>query len=228
MSPCPIDAIRCLAVVESERLRRGVQLRVVRLRVRGGAARGRASRARSWPRCSAPRCGSTAGSCGARARCARARASRGSGAPFGDVTISTVSEFLQLARERRDAPVHLRALAVDADLGVHREGEVDRRRALGELDHVAGGREVRRSRPGTGRASGTRGTRRDSSHRAGTRAPGATSAVSCSSLVRAGAILLVQPVGRDAVLGGRCISRVRICISYSWRPGPKTVVCSDW
>ena len=36
----------------------------------------------------------------------------------------------ELARQRRDAAIHLRALAVDAHLGVHREREVDRRRAL--------------------------------------------------------------------------------------------------
>src|SRR5690606_2265874 len=47
----------------------------------------------------------------------------------------------QLPRERRDPPVHPRALAVDADLGVYREGEVDRSRPLRELEDITRGRE---------------------------------------------------------------------------------------
>ena len=112
-SPCPIDAIRVLRVVEAERFRGGVEQRVVRLGDGGAAsARARESPGRASPTCSAPRCGATGGSCVARAPCARAPASRGSASRVGDVMISTVSEFLQLARERRDAAVDLRALAV--------------------------------------------------------------------------------------------------------------------
>jgi hypothetical protein len=48
---------------------------------------------------------------------------------------------LELPRERRDAPVDLRPRAVQPHLRVHREREVDRRRALRQLDDVARRRE---------------------------------------------------------------------------------------
>src|SRR6185437_5328669 len=48
---------------------------------------------------------------------------------------------LELARERSHAPVHARTVAVQANFRVHGEREVDRRRALGKLDHVTRRRE---------------------------------------------------------------------------------------
>ena len=63
------------------------------------------------------------------------------GLAVGDVMISTVSEFLSSRARRRHASVDSRALAMEANLGVHREREVDRRRALRQLDHVARRRE---------------------------------------------------------------------------------------
>jgi uncharacterized protein YejL (UPF0352 family) len=46
---------------------------------------------------------------------------------------------LQAVVERHDAPVDLGATAVVADLGVHAVGEVQRRRALGQVDGVPSG-----------------------------------------------------------------------------------------
>ncbi len=43
--------------------------------------------------------------------------------------------------QRRDAAVDARALTVLADFRMHREREVDRRRALRQAFHVAAGRE---------------------------------------------------------------------------------------
>src|SRR5258705_6635011 len=48
---------------------------------------------------------------------------------------------LELAGETRDPAVDARALAVQSDFGVDSESEVDRRRALGQLNHVARRRE---------------------------------------------------------------------------------------
>ena len=44
----------------------------------------------------------------------------------------------ELAGQTGDAPVDARTLTMEADLRVNREGEVDRRRPLGQLDDVAG------------------------------------------------------------------------------------------
>src|SRR5438132_1316505 len=43
--------------------------------------------------------------------------------------------------ERRDPAVHASAIAVLADFGVHHEGEIDRRRTLGQPLHVTPRRE---------------------------------------------------------------------------------------
>ncbi len=48
---------------------------------------------------------------------------------------------LQLTGERRDSAVYQRARAVISDLGVHGEGEIDGRRTLGQLLHIARRRE---------------------------------------------------------------------------------------
>ena len=228
-SPCPIDAIRWLRVGQVERLRRRLELRRRRASAAGAActSRSRISRPSFADVCvllvpqplpdlvpRAPR---------AHVRqpvAARLRA-------YGDVMISTVSEFLSCARERRDPPVDLRARAVQPDLGVHREREVDRRRALRQLDDVAGRREdedlvlvqveleeleelVRRLR-----------VELQLEHLAEpVQVP--------VELVGALRVLLVRQCAAMPNSAVRCISRVRIWISNSCRPGPKTVVCSDW
>ncbi len=52
-----------------------------------------------------------------------------------------VLAVLERTVQRRDAAVDARPLTVLADLRVHREREVDRRRALRQAFHVAAGRE---------------------------------------------------------------------------------------
>src|SRR3954468_22113065 len=49
--------------------------------------------------------------------------------------------ILELARQAGDASVDARALAMQTNFSVNGEGKVDRRRAFGQLDYVAGGRE---------------------------------------------------------------------------------------
>ena len=109
--PARSTRCRCFTSFRLELLRDRLQLRRRRASAsrRRRTSRSRISRPSRSPTSAAPRAAATAGSCGARAPCARAPASRGSARAVGDVMISTVSEFLSCARERRDAPVDLRA-----------------------------------------------------------------------------------------------------------------------
>src|ERR1700694_4428838 len=60
-----------------------------------------------------------------------ARLGRGAGQNFHGITA------LELAVQRRNTAVDLSSLALETDLSVHMESEIDRRRALGEPLHVA-------------------------------------------------------------------------------------------
>ena len=53
------------------------------------------------------------------------------------VRISTTSPLRSAVLERHDAPVHLRAHAAVADVGVDRVGEIDGRRVARQHDHFA-------------------------------------------------------------------------------------------
>ena len=228
-SPWPIDAYRCVRVAQRERLRR---------RVSSAASSGLTSRRRfsSRSRISCPSftdddCSSWRSHCRilCRARPVRTCASQSRlGRAVGEVMISTVSEL----RSGRDSgamrPLTFAPAQCSPTSRVHGEGEVDRRRALGQLDDVALRREdedlvgveieleeleelVRRLRvelqlenlaePGEVPVELVGSS---------SRPPCTASAPRCRS-PRCGAS-----------------SRVRIWISYSCRPGPNTVVCSDW
>ena len=134
---------------------------------------------------------------------------------------------LELAVQRRDAPVDLGALAVQPDLGVHVEREVDRRRALGQLHHVALRREdedlvlVQVDLEELEELLGPVGVQLQLEHLA-------EPAEVLVQLVRRLPSRLYSQCAAMPNSAVRCISRVRIWISKSWPPGPKTVVCSDW
>ena len=74
-----------------------------------------------------------------RARLVRTSASQSRDGPRScfAVRISTMSPDLQLVVQRDDLAVHLGADAAVADVGVDRVGEVERRRAGGEVLHLA-------------------------------------------------------------------------------------------
>ena len=146
----------------------------------------------------------------------------------GDLDLGAVGEF---RKQRNRAAIHLRADRRVADVGVDRIGEVDRRRPLRQRDQPALGREaehlvVEQLELGVfEEVLGGIGV--------GQQRDGAAKARIGAALARRdpdveGPPILVEGVGRDAVLGevvhrGRCGSAVR----PAGAPGPTTVVCSE-
>ena len=136
---------------------------------------------------------------------------------------------LQLVAERHDLAVDARARTVLADLGVNRVGEVDRRRAAREDAHVALRREH----------VDLVGEEVDL-HALEELDRVLDVLLELDQLAQPAELLRVLRIDAAAVRSlyfqcaampcsaTRCISCVRIWISMRWRPGPMTVVCSDW
>ena len=110
-------------------------------RARPCAARGRAARGRARGCAPSPRRGSRGGSCCAPCPRRRSRASPCAAAARALVRISTVSPSTSLWRSGTSLPFTCAPAQCVADLAVDRVGEVDRRRAARQVDHVALRRE---------------------------------------------------------------------------------------
>ena len=134
----------------------------------------------------------------------------------------------QRRAQRHEAPIDLRRDAAIADVGVHGVGEVDAGRAARQAADFALGREhvdlvgeqvdldALQEFLGACRPAGSRP------------AAAATRARDRCATPIARVARLVLPVRRDARLGDRCMSSVRICTSIGMPFGPNSVVCSDW
>ena len=134
---------------------------------------------------------------------------------------------LELEVERDDLAVDLRADAVVADVGVHLIGEVERRRAGGQREHVALGREDEHLRLEQIELE----VLHEHARIAHVVLPLEQRAQPGELLLEAVALarlLYSASARRCRTRSVRCISSVRICTSSGSPPGPTTVVCSDW